>query len=262
MVKPSLIVIAHGSRSKAWTAAVTELVSVMDAEIRGAQEPPFYGCVPAFLENASPSIDEVLERLLQEQAARGGGPPPIALPLLLTNSGHLRDDVPDAIAGRAVQLPPLAPAVWLANNVERRITNLLRQRAATDTGVVLVAYGSTPFANLWDSMLEEVGAALLAGGIGAVSHAYVGHVVGLSPAPTVAASVAMVASNPSLSGVAIIPVLFGRGMLQTGPIQQAADQARQRLSVDILYAADAILPDQALASQLVRHARRLSGATA
>lgn len=248
--RPTLLVVAHGSRSRGWTQAVNTLVEQM-VEALSVDSP--YGTVrAAFLEHAAPSIPDALDAI----CSQGRGEVD-ALPLFLTRSGHLETDVPAAIDQRARLLPPLPPPEWLADNLMRRLTRFEGALPQT-SGVALVAYGSSTHGHLWDAMLDDTCQRLQAHGVARASFAYVGHVAQLSPDPTRRALLKLAATGGAIERLCVLPVLFGVGMLQQGPIEQAVVHARQQIGMPVAYGADAILPDPELARALLDHAMTLT----
>jgi len=248
---PKLLLVAHGSRSRSWVQAVHGLVAQM-ADV--AADGGTFGTVGgAFLENAEPSIPAALSDL----DADADDVEALVLPLFLTRSGHLREDVPEEVAGRARILPPLDPSRWLTDNLMRRLQRQT-DAAPSRSGVVLVAYGSGPFRNQWDAMLQRTCQVLKDRGVADAAFAYVGHLVGMSPEPTAQALRIVAQRTPGLERLHVLPVLFGIGMLQTGPITEAVASAREGLGLEICYSTDAILPDPELARALVEHATGLT----
>lgn len=99
MTKPTLLIVAHGSRRQASNDEVRALASRLDA----VQNPPFGYVQVAFLELAEPSIAEGLAA----SVARGAREI-IVFPYFLAAGTHVAVDIPEEIAAFRILNPQVA----------------------------------------------------------------------------------------------------------------------------------------------------------
>jgi sirohydrochlorin ferrochelatase len=141
MVRPVLLVVAHGSRDPRHAATVHALTQ----RVRVAR--PGLRVVTAYLDFNAPSVRQVIDRLAAE-----GVREVVALPLLLTRAFHAKADIPavlrEATAGHprlAVrQAEVLGPSPLLTAALERRLHEAgVRPGDRSSTGIVLASAGST-----------------------------------------------------------------------------------------------------------------------
>jgi sirohydrochlorin ferrochelatase len=143
----ALLLIGHGSRSKAGVAQFWQFVDVL----RGAA--PHLQIGAGLIEFAKPSLDEAIDRLVADGAASV-----VAVPLVLLGAGHMKDDGPAALARARQRHQTVAfsyardlgvhPLVLEA--VEERARAAVRRlpKASGSTALVVVGRGSTdPDAN-------------------------------------------------------------------------------------------------------------------
>ncbi|MFE9254354.1 sirohydrochlorin chelatase [Streptomyces sp. NPDC006879] len=139
--RPTLLVIAHGSRDPRHAATVHAL-SRQVARLR-----PGLGVASAFLDFNTPSVPQVLERL-----AADGVREVIALPLLLTRAFHAKADIPAVLDQATARLPRLSlrladvlgPSPLLTAALERRLAEAGADPAdRANTAVVLASAGSS-----------------------------------------------------------------------------------------------------------------------
>ncbi|MGP8298069.1 sirohydrochlorin chelatase [Streptomyces inhibens] len=166
--RPTLLVIAHGSRDPRHAATVSALC----AKVRSLR--PGLRVEVGYLDFNAPRVPRVLERLSGEvEGRRGGGPPGrslgepssrggggrregvrevVALPLLLTRAFHAKSDIPAVLREAAARLPlltvrqseVLGPSTLLTAALERRLEEAgLRPGDRRSTGVVLASAGSS-----------------------------------------------------------------------------------------------------------------------
>ncbi len=275
---PALVIAAHGSKSPVWVQAVEDFAEDV-LRSPGVAE-VFASVTVGYLENASPTLSEAVERALKAQASEV-----IVVPLFLTASTHQAEDVPGILGvagvpthvrrrlvgegvrvlrpGLPVRIQPLGGvAELLHKNVLRRIA--LEVRDKSHEAIVLVAYGSTIHHAQWETLMHDVRLRLLTSGFGGVSHAYCGHVVQLSPEPTFKA-ILDAAQQASIRKVHVVPLLMASSELQSGPIAVACQAAHPKLikqHVHLRYALDAILPDGDLAARVASRALAARGVTA
>jgi len=146
MTAPALIALASGSRdprSVATITALTEAVTCMRPDLRVA---------PAFLELATPSFDETVDRLVAE-----GHDEIVVVPLLLSEAYHANEDVPNVIAAAGARhegvrisfTKPLGMEQSIFQVLDRRLREALAaSRVLELDGLVLAGAGSSdPIAN-------------------------------------------------------------------------------------------------------------------
>ncbi len=88
-MKPSVVLVGHGSREKGFQSAMKKVAARLKKDKR------FAGVLCAYLEIASPSIEEAIARL----AAKGGAHIRI-LPYFVLSGRHVKSHIP-AIVSRA-----------------------------------------------------------------------------------------------------------------------------------------------------------------
>jgi sirohydrochlorin ferrochelatase len=274
-VRPALLVSAHGSPSPGWEDAVREFAAHV-GEYPGLADTLHGAPEVAFLDGAKPAIPDAVRALLF-----GGASRVLVAPLFLTASTHASEDlpgllaqpVPDHVTRRLIGegQRPLDPAqgrrvtildlgaidALLAANVRRRLA--LRSVDPSREAVVLCAYGSPIHHERWEDLLARVRRRLMLSGFSYAAHAYVGHVVGLSPAPT-SEAIARAGRMAGVRRVHVVPLLLGRGELQTKVIAKGcaeAEPADRAFRID--YVPDAVLPDGDLAAHVAVTALRELG---
>lgn len=141
-----LVIAAHGTRVGAGVEACTALV---DRVRRLLVDVP---TVAAYVELVEPSIDEALAGVLAGQTT----PRAVVVPLMVGAGGHVREDIPEAIADgqRGVPDAEVAYAAHLGSDprlraaVRQRIASALDDWTPAETTVVLLGRGcSVPEAN-------------------------------------------------------------------------------------------------------------------
>jgi sirohydrochlorin ferrochelatase len=141
MVRPVLLVVAHGSRDPRHAATVHALTQ----RVRAAR--PGLRVATAYLDFNAPSVPQVIDRLAAE-----GVREVVALPLLLTRAFHAKADIPavlrEATAGHprlsVRQAEVLGPSPLLTAALERRLYEAgVRPGDRPSTGIVLASAGST-----------------------------------------------------------------------------------------------------------------------
>jgi sirohydrochlorin ferrochelatase len=127
IVKPSLVVAAHGSRSELATAEIFNFTNTLDTELK-----PFYNdCKPAFLEMSAPSIQSSITELIEAGATQIH-----ILPYFLTSGVHVRTDIP-AIVNKLtqqfckVQFTLLKP-IGLASQMLNVVTSVVHEEFSKD----------------------------------------------------------------------------------------------------------------------------------
>ncbi|MEU9111661.1 sirohydrochlorin chelatase [Streptomyces sp. NPDC048483] len=139
--RPTLLVIAHGSRDPRHAATVSALC----ARVRALR--PGLLVEVGYLDFHAPSVPRVLERLSAE-----GVRDVVALPLLLTRAFHAKSDIPAVLREATLRLPlltvhqaeVLGPSALLTAALERRLEEAgLGPGDRRSTGVVLASAGSS-----------------------------------------------------------------------------------------------------------------------
>ncbi|WP_066930615.1 sirohydrochlorin chelatase [Streptomyces sp. NBRC 110611] len=139
--RPTLLVVAHGSRDPRHAATV----SALRARVRGLR--PGLRVEVGHLDFNAPRVPRVLERLSAE-----GARDVVALPLLLTRAFHAKSDIPAVLREASARLPRLTirqaevlgPSRLLTRALERRLAGAgLRPGDRRSTGVVLASAGSS-----------------------------------------------------------------------------------------------------------------------
>lgn len=270
--RPALVIAAHGSRSESWRQRIGELAEhVRDSAGAGAV---FERVDVAYLEAAEPRIPDAVRELLAS-----GYRPIVVAPLFLTASTHLGEDVPGVlgqpvpehvtrrlvgegqrplVAGLPVILLDLGPLDGiLMANVRRRLS--LQCEPSGADAVVLCAYGSTIHHARWEALLASLAEGLIQAGFGAAGWAYVGHVVGSSPEPTVEA-IRSAGAADRVRRVHVVSLLVSTGALQDGVIQPAVDEVvSEAPGYRVMYTGDSILPDGDLAARIAGGALQAIG---
>ncbi len=264
--RPSLVLAAHGSRDAAWTEAVSSFAG--DVAARPGVARAFASVRAAFLERSVPTLLDAVRGALQ-----AGSPRVVVIPLFLTASTHVREDVvallgrhaPPRARHRLVDAGrrPLAPGspvalVSLGSIEGVLVANVCRRvgvgaSAAGEDGVVLCAYGSSRHHAQWEALLGAVGRGLLACGFGYVGHAYIGHGAGRAT-PSLARSILAAAAAPGVRRVHVVPLLLGTSASLGARIDAAVREAAAATSTAIFARGDAILPDSDLAAHVAARA--------
>ncbi|MFE7318510.1 sirohydrochlorin chelatase [Streptomyces sp. NPDC057555] len=139
--RPTLLVIAHGSRDPRHAATVSALC----ARVRLLR--PGLRVEVGYLDFNAPQVPRVLERLAADDVRNV-----VALPLLLTRAFHAKSDIPAVLREAAARLPlltvhqaeVLGPSFLLTGALERRLEEAgLRPADHRSTGVVLASAGSS-----------------------------------------------------------------------------------------------------------------------
>jgi len=141
MTAPALVALAHGSRDPRSAATIRALAGLV-ADMR-----PDLRVEPAFLELASPSHVEVIDRLASE-----GVEEIVVVPLLLTRAYHAQVDVPTVVEAAVRRNPGLRVRASDVLGVQPTFIDVLDKRLRTALadarvreldGLVLAAAGSS-----------------------------------------------------------------------------------------------------------------------
>ena len=251
---PHLLIVAHGSRSKAWNNAVVEFAAQADAACR--ETGVFSGASAGFMEHGRPSITGAIASLSQSNTHV------TAQPLFLSVSQHVTVDIPNEFA-RAAQAfgatngqaqyqhngcvftllpPPQAPEL-LAQNAARRIQSNIR--LTSDDGVIFVYYGTKSYIAAWDALAQATINEMQSQFAGVkMTWAYAGDMAGFSPDP-LAKAIDEMAQH--CRRVVILPALVAKSVIQNEVIPAAVQNAQSGKQAVYFY--DAVRPDPVLAKQ-------------
>lgn len=265
------MIAAHGSRVVGWADTLRAFGRDV-ADSPGVRD-AFAMVDVAFIENSTPRLPDAVRVALSS-----GCPEVVVVPLFLTVSTHAGEDVPGLLglpvpehvrrrlvaegqrplaSGLPVRLVSLGEVVdVLFKNVMRRTS--LASRHPEHEAVVLCAYGSTLHHDAWEELLHALRTRLMRAGFNYACHAWVGHVVGLSPEPT-ARAILDAGRMAGVRRVHVIPLLMAVSNLQRQTIAAAVRDATKRGRAQVLYAADAILPDGDLAARVAARALEALG---
>jgi sirohydrochlorin cobaltochelatase len=141
----TLLLIGHGSRHRAGNEEIEQFAATW------RQRHPDWRIEACFIELADVLMTEGLDRAV---AVTPPGRRVVVLPLILNAAGHVKDDIPQAIAAARLRHPGIdfvcAPNLGLGRDiftvVQRRLDELMRALAVPDprtTGIVLLGRGSS-----------------------------------------------------------------------------------------------------------------------
>ena len=141
----TLLLIGHGSRHTAGNDEIEQFAK------KWRERRPDWRIEVCFIELAPVLMGEGLDRAA---AITPAGRQVIVLPFILNSAGHVKHDIPDAVAAARLRHPDTdfvcAPPLGLGREVfavvERRLDRLLRELAVPDprtTGLVLLGRGSS-----------------------------------------------------------------------------------------------------------------------
>ncbi len=149
MTQTPLLIAAHGTRDPEGVAACEALVERVRRMLPGTD------VTVGYVELTQPPIEEALRCLLTSQVAAGDEVPHAAVvPLMLNTGGHVREDIPEAVAAGGQTVPharvtygrPLGEDPRLLTAVEQRIAAAVAclpgGLEARDVTVVLLGRGA------------------------------------------------------------------------------------------------------------------------
>jgi len=260
LARPALVIAAHGSKSEGWAEAVRDFARDV-ADSPGVAD-AFAAVEAAFVEDAPPTLPDAVRLALS-----AGCPEVVVVPLFLGVSAHVSEDVPGLLGlpvpdhvrrrliaegqrplgpGLPVRITTLGPLVEiLTRNVLRRTS--LAVRAMGREAVVLCAYGSALHHDAWEALMHELRTRLMRAGFGYACHTWVGH---SAPPSLVAEAIQDASRMASIQRVHVVPLLMAVSTLQTLAIAAAVNDVERRGRANVVYAADAILPDGDLAAHV------------
>lgn len=260
--KVGVLLVNHGSHSKLWRDMLLDVQKKTEDKILA--NPKISKVLTGYMEYNGPSIADQLKKFDKE-----GYDEIIIVPLFLTVSSHTESDIqnivgvkknPDVIAdlkeenieiyspkARVIITPLLDFPNLLKKNIARRYKAL--NNGNTNNGLVLVAYGSTPYNQQWIELIEDIGKYMkINAGVENISYAWCGHIVNYSTEPTTNAINQILEMEDH---AVVIPVLvaidsdFQNDIIQTGVNLVKNHEAK------VSYKQDAILPDDNLNNWVV-----------
>ena len=127
----SLVLVAHGSRSP----VATEQIEQFTAQLGGRLAGVYQCCKPAFLEMASPSIDDCIIDLHKQGINHIH-----VLPYFLSDGVHVTKDIPAVIDSLSERFPEMTfevlPAVGLASQMLDVVDSIVHEAFATHQHVL------------------------------------------------------------------------------------------------------------------------------
>ena len=266
--KVGVLLVSHGSHSEQWR----KMLMAIDDEVREdvLKCEAISGIKSAFMEYTEPSIATRLKQFDEE-----GYSDIVIVPILLSVSSHSFDDIP-VIAGQKVDRKTLdtlklegiavykpkatvtvAPLLdfpdVLGKNILRRVRKLSTDPAKE--GVVLVAYGSEPYNEEWEQLLERIGEKVRTDlGVQHTLYCWCGHIARYKTEPTEKAIAEVLKGSDT---ALVVPVLVAvdenfQGRIIGGAIKNVGQDGRIR------YRHDAILPDENVNKWVVHISNKLA----
>lgn len=225
MVRPALLVIAHGSRDPRHAETVHSLVRAVRSLRPGLR------VETGFLDFNTPTVSGVLERLAAE-----GVRDVVALPLLLTRAFHAKADIPAVLRAapaslRIRQAAVLGPSPLLLTALEQRLHEAgLPPADKSSTGVVLASAGSSDPEAI--AVIAEIAREWRLTGWCAVRPAFAS-----ASLPRTEDAVRELRDVPGVRRVAVAPYVLAPGFL---PDRIARGAARADVLADVLGPAPAV----------------------
>ena len=266
--KVGVLLVSHGSHSEQWRKMLMAIEDDVREDVLKCEA--IHGIKSAFMEYTEPSI---ATRLRQFDAE--GYSDIVIVPILLSVSSHSFDDIP-VIAGQkedrktletlklegievykpkaGITVAPLLdfPDV-LEKNVLRRVRNMSTDPAKE--GVVLVAYGSEPYNEEWEQLLDRIGEKVRTDlGMQRTPYCWCGHIARYKTEPTEEAIKEVLESSDT---ALVVPVLVAvdenfQGRIIGGAIKKVGQDDR------VHYRHDAILPDENVNKWVVHISNKLA----
>lgn len=252
--KIGVLIVNHGSHSKQWRTMLLDVETQVKPEI--LKSGIITDVRTAYMEYTGPNIANQLKKFDEE-----GYSEVIIVPMFLTVSSHTADDIqnivgihanPDVLAGlkeegievykpkASITITPLLDfAGYLKKNVAKRYKAISKN--AGNEGVVLIAYGSTPYNQQWIELINDIGKYLkLNAEVENISYAWCGHIVHYASEPTTNAINQILEMEQS---AVVIPILVAVDEHFQGEIIQSGVEAVENHEAKVSYKQDAILPD-------------------
>ena len=260
--KIGVLIVNHGSHSKQWREMLLDVETQVKPEI--LKNKRISDVKTAYMEYSSPTIAEQLKKFDKE-----GYSEVIIVPLFLTVSSHTADDIqnivgikanPDVVAtlkkeeieiykphAKITITPLLDFPGYLKKNVARRYKEISKNKEKE--GVVLIAYGSTPYNQQWEELIQDIGKYMkLNAEVENISYAWCGHVVKFASEPTTNAINQILEMEQN---AVVIPILVAVDEKFQGEIILNGIQAVENHAEKVIYRQDAILPDKNINNWIV-----------
>lgn len=252
--KIGVLIVNHGSHSKQWREMLLDVEKKVKPEILKAGK--ISDVRTAYMEYQGPNIADQLKKFDEEAYTEV-----IIVPMFLTVSSHTADDIqnivgiqanPDVLDNlkeeeievykpnaRIIITPLLDFPGYLKKNVAKRYKALSKD--AAKEGVVLIAYGSTPYNQQWIELINDIGKYLkLNAGVENISYAWCGHIVHYASEPTTNAINQILEMEES---AVVIPILVAVDENFQGRIIKNGVESVDNYEEKVSYKQDAILPD-------------------
>jgi len=260
-----VLLVNHGSRSKAWRDRLVDMEEGIAARVLAM--PNIGGVKTAFNEYTEPSVatrmkefddegfDEVIVLPLFMSIANAHVYDDVAVGVGLKNNTDIEEELPKhgvpvyRPRARATMLRSIDESGFLKENIRRRTSSLMGDDGPGRYGVTLAAYGSEPYRQQWEAMMSTLGRYLTETlGIDTINYAWSGHVVNYSMDPTRKA-INQVLADKQKAIVVSVYLSYDRKFL--GEIIGAAARQAERPR-DVLYnETESILPDPHLSDWVV-----------
>ena len=260
--KIGVLLVNHGSHSKGWRDMLLDVQIKTEKKILSNQK--ISKVLTGYMEYNGPSIADQLKQFDKE-----GFDEVVIVPLFLTVSSHTESDIqnivgvkknPDVIADLTeekieIYAPKakviITPLLDFPNLLKKNIANRYKalSKGGENEGVVLVAYGSTPYNQQWIELIEDIGKYMkVNAGVENISYAWCGHIVNYSTEPTTNAINQILEMEDH---AVVIPVLVGIDPDFQNDIIQTGVDAVKNHETKVSYKQDAILPDTNLNNWVV-----------
>ncbi len=253
--KIGVLIVNHGSHSKQWREMLLDVETQVKPEI--LKNKRISDVKTAYMEYTGPNIADQLKAFDKE-----GYDEIIIVPMFLTVSSHTADDIqnivgiqanPDVLAtlkeeeievykpkARVTITPLLDFAGYLKKNVAKRYKEISKNKG--NEGVVLIAYGSTPYNQQWIELIQDIGKYLkLNAEVENISYAWCGHIVKYATEPTTNAINQILEMEQN---AVVIPILVAVDEHFQGEIILKGVEAVENHKEKVIYKQDAILPDK------------------
>lgn len=253
--KVGVLIVNHGSHSKQWRAMLLDVETKVKPEILKSGK--IADVRTGYMEYHGPSIADQLKKFDEE-----GYTEIIIVPMFLTVSSHTADDIQNIVGIQAnpevlaslkeeeievykpkakITITPLLDFPgYLKKNVARRYKALSKDTG--NEGVVLIAYGSTPYNQQWVELINDIGKYLkLNAGVENISYAWCGHIVSYATEPTTNAIRQILEMEQH---AVVVPILVAVDEHFQGDIIQTGVDAVPNHQEKVSYKQDAILPDK------------------
>ena len=266
--KLGVLLVSHGSHSEQWREMLMKIEDDVRPNLLECEV--IDGIRSAFMEYTEPSIATRLKEFDEE-----GYSDVVVVPILLTVSSHSFDDIPaimgqkedvktlDALREEGIEIykpranVTVAPLLDFPDTLEKNVAGRIRDMSTKpdQEGVVLVAYGSEPYNDEWEQLLDQVGSTIKSEiGVQFVNHCWCGHIVRYKTEPTEKAIEEVLQNNQT---AIVVPVLVAvdenfQGKIIGGAIRNINQAER------VKYRHDSILPDSNINNWVINISQKLA----